>query len=199
MKASQRFMTIIEGFLLALLAGLLQLVFPAELGETGLSLEMGLVLILFYAFRRGALPACLAGGLVGIIQLYQVPDALTNWPHSLALVIASAAVGLAGLFARNLQRTLHNRRMSSVYLNLVTGSFIGVLCYFICRFVDQVWIQAESNGLAEAFRTNGLSFLLNLGIALAILIVTLNVSAKYFIPRYTKYISRKERSRLLND
>ncbi|KAA9300787.1 MULTISPECIES: energy-coupled thiamine transporter ThiT [Aerococcus] len=197
MQASQRFMTIIEGFLLALLAGLLQLVFPAELGETGLSLEMGLVLILFYAFRRGPLPACLAGALVGLIQLYQVPDALTNWPHSLALVLASAAVGLAGLFARNLQRTLHNRRMSSVYLNLVTGSFIGVLCYFICRFIDQALVQGAA--LAEAFRSNGLSFLLNLGIALAILVVTLNVSAKYFIPRYTKYISRKERSRLLND
>lgn len=157
--------------------------------------------MVFYSFRRGSTAGFIAGGVLGLVIGYlQVENIQTEWMVVLASVIQTAMVGLSGKFARNLQRTLFNRRMSSVYLNLITGTVLTYLAFFVLKFVFNQYVLAPGEIADSAYAmTMGISFLGNLALALVILVIILNVSAKYWIPKNTPYISRKERSRLLND
>ncbi|AMB98982.1 hypothetical protein AWM75_02755 [Aerococcus urinaehominis] len=201
MQGSRRLMTIIEGLLFIALSFGVELVFPDYLGDGHIQLSIGIIFIIFYAFRRGFVPALLAGIGFGLLAPLSSTTDWFNQPLAYAvLVLACASLGLAGLFARNLQRTLHNSRYSSVYLNLVTGTILATAAYYVLDFLNRQFILGqEAIGLAELAKYSALSWALNSGIIVIILIVILNTTSKYFIPRNTPFISRKERSRLLND
>lgn len=200
MKSSDKLIMVIEGLLFAALAFLLNLIFITPIGEMGIILALGFTLIIFYSFRRGVVPGVLSGIILGGITAFDTVNPAAE-PVLFAMVIgASALLGSAGLFARNLQRTLYNRRMSSVYLNLVTGSLLSLLGYFLVRLLSQQFLMtAPTLSWSQALRETGLNLGVNALITLVILFIILNTSSKFFIPRNSPYISRKERSRLLND
>lgn len=201
MNASQKLVVWVEGLLFVILALLIESIFPETITENHYILEISLTLMVFYSFRRGSTAGFIAGGVLGLVIGYlQVENIQTEWMVVLASVIQTAMVGLSGKFARNLQRTLFNRRMSSVYLNLITGTVLTYLAFFVLKFVFNQYVLAPGEIADGAYAmTMGISFLGNLALALVILMIILNVSAKYWIPKNTPYISRKERSRLLND
>lgn len=201
MNASQKLVVWVEGLLFVILALLIESIFPETITENHYILEISLTLMVFYSFRRGSTAGFIAGGVLGLVIGYlQVENIQTEWMVVLASVIQTAMVGLSGKFARNLQRTLFNRRMSSVYLNLITGTVLTYLAFFVLKFVFNQYVLAPGEIADGAYAmTMGISFLGNLALALVILVIILNVSAKYWIPKNTPYISRKERSRLLND
>ncbi len=201
MNASQKLVVWVEGLLFVILALLIESIFPETITENHYILEISLTLMVFYSFRRGSTAGFIAGGVLGLVIGYlQVENIQTEWMVVLASVIQTAMVGLSGKFARNLQRTLFNRRMSSVYLNLITGTVLTYLAFFVLKFVFNQYVLAPGEIADSAYAmTMGISFLGNLALALVILVIILNVSAKYWIPKNTPYISRKERSRLLND
>lgn len=201
MKSAQRFSTIVEGLLLVALALLIESVFPDDITARAIPLRVGLSLLLLYAFRRGPLAGFAAGFIFGGLNAWLImPESYASWPIILAMAGIGLALGVAGLFARNLQRTLHNKRMKSVYLNLVTGTVLSLLLYFAGELVVNHWLfDLTAVPLSTQLRVTTLGFAFNLVLSLVILILLLNIQSKYFIPKNTPYISRKERSRLLND
>jgi thiamine transporter ThiT len=201
MNASQKLLVWVEGLLFVILALLIETTFPETITSHNYYLEISLTLLIFYSFRRGDIAGYIAGAVLGLgIGYFQVENIQTEWMVLLASAVQYAMAGLAGKFARNLQRTLFNRRMKSVYLNLITGTVLSYLAFFILKFIfNQYVLHVGEIANGPYAVTIGLSFLGNVVLGLAILFIILNVSAKYWIPKNTPYISRKERSRLLND
>lgn len=200
MRSSDKLIMVIEGLLFAALAYLLSLIFVTPIGNTGIILTLGFTLIIFYGFRRGVIAGLISGALLGIATALNTVNPAEEPVLFAMIILASTLLGLAGLFARNLQRTLHNRRMPSVYLNLITGTILSLLSYFVVRMLSQKLIIAGTNHTWEqVLSENGINFGVNTIIILAILMIILNTSSKFFIPQNSPYISRKERSRLLND
>ncbi|MDO4679840.1 MAG: energy-coupled thiamine transporter ThiT [Aerococcus sp.] len=200
MRAADRIVTFVEGLLLTALAFLVQFVFPAMVQSWDIILMFGGALVILYALRRGPLPGFFSGALLGCAQAIMIEQPKEHIAQIVGLILATSMLGLAGYFARNLQRTLHNHRMFSVYLNLVTGVIVSVLAFFIVRFVVMQYFDTSvTMPLMTGLKQNSWSFLVNVVLILLILIVLLNTMTKAFIPKNTPYISRKERSRLLND
>src|SRR5699024_12337364 len=93
-------------------------------------------LLVFYSYRRGSTAGFIAGAVLGAVVGYlQGENVQTEWMVLVASAIQTAMVGLSGKFARNLQRTLFNRRMSSVYLNLITGTVMTFAAFFLLKFI----------------------------------------------------------------
>ncbi|MDO4670319.1 MAG: energy-coupled thiamine transporter ThiT [Aerococcus sp.] len=200
MKAADRIITFVEGLLLTALAFLVQLVFPQVVQSFDIILMIGGALVVLYALRRGVLPGFFSGALLGCAAAIMIEQPANHVPEIISLILSTSMLGLAGYFARNLQRTLHNHRMFSVYLNLVTSVIVSVFALFLVRFVIMQWFDpAVSESMNMLLKENGLSAIVNSLVILLILVVLLNTMTKAFIPKNTPYISRKERSRLLND
>ena len=201
MNASQKLVVWVEGLLFVILALLIESIFPVTITSYNITVAISLTLLVFYSYRRGSTAGFIAGAVLGAVVGYlQVENVQTEWMVLVASAIPTAMVGLSGKFARNLQRTLFNRRMSSVYLNLITGTVMTFAAFFILKFIFNQYVLNVGQVADGTYAMSMLwSFLANLALALIILVIILNVSSKYWIPKSTPYISRKERSRLLND
>lgn len=201
MNASQKLVVWVEGLLFVILALLIESIFPVIITSYNITVAISLTLLVFYSYRRGSTAGFIAGAVLGAVVGYlQVENVQTEWMVLVASAIQTAMVGLSGKFARNLQRTLFNRRMSSVYLNLITGTIMTFAAFFILKFIFNQYVLNVGQVADGTYAMSMLwSFLANLALALIILVIILNVSSKYWIPKNTPYISRKERSRLLND
>ncbi|SPT62343.1 putative proton-coupled thiamine transporter YuaJ [Aerococcus viridans] len=201
MNASQKLVVWVEGLLFVILALLIESIFPETITTYNITVAISLTLLVFYSYRRGSTAGFIAGAVLGTVVGYlQVENVQTEWMVLVASAIQTAMVGLSGKFARNLQRTLFNRRMSSVYLNLITGTMMTFAAFFILKFIFNQYVLNVGQMADGTYAMSMLwSFLANLALALIILVIILNVSSKYWIPKNTPYISRKERSRLLND
>lgn len=201
MNASQKLVVWVEGLLFVILALLIESIFPVTITSYNITVAISLTLLVFYSYRRGSIAGYIAGAVLGAVVGYlQVENVQTEWMVLVASAIQTAMVGLSGKFARNLQRTLFNRRMSSVYLNLITGTVMTFAAFFILKFIFNQYVLNVGQVADGTYAMSMLwSFLANLALALVILVIILNISSKYWIPKNTPYISRKERSRLLND
>ncbi|MFV8291752.1 energy-coupled thiamine transporter ThiT [Aerococcus viridans] len=201
MNASQKLVVWVEGLLFVILALLIESIFPETITSYNITVAISLTLLVFYSYRRGSIAGYIAGAVLGAVVGYlQVENVQTEWMVLVASAIQAAMVGLSGKFARNLQRTLFNRRMSSVYLNLITGTMMTFAAFFILKFIFNQYVLNVGQVADGTYAMSMLwSFLANLALALVILVIILNVSSKFWIPKNTPYISRKERSRLLND
>ena len=201
MNASQKLVVWVEGLLFVILALLIESIFPETITSYNITVAISLTLLVFYSYRRVSTAGFIAGAVLGAVVGYlQVENVQTEWMVLVASAIQTAMVGLSGKFARNLQRTLFNRRMSSVYLNLITGTVMTFAAFFILKFIFNQYVLNIGQVADGTYAMNMLwSFLANLALALIILVIILNVSSKFWIPKNTPYISRKERSRLLND
>lgn len=201
MNASQKLVVWVEGLLFVILALLIESIFPETITSYNITVAISLTLLVFYSYRRGSIAGYIAGAVLGAVVGYlQVENVQTEWMVLVASAIQAAMVGLSGKFARNLQRTLFNRRMSSVYLNLITGTSMTFAAFFILKFIFNQYVLNIGQVADGTYAMSMFwSFLANLALALIILVIILNVSSKFWIPKNTPYISRKERSRLLND
>lgn len=200
MKVSQRVIVLVEGLFYVALAYFIQSAFPDVLSPWHIAVRIGYTLLIYYSFRRGALAGVLMGIVLGTLSCLGLNQPGVQIPQLVGIVIASGLLGMAGLFARNLQRTLYNHKMGPAYLNLVTGTIISWMAYFMCRFViNTFFVHQTEIRTYGVWQENLTSFFANTVISLLILIVMMNISSKNFIPKSTPYISRRERSRLLND
>lgn len=201
MNASQKLVVWVEGLLFVILALLIESIFPETISTYNISVAISLTLLIFYSFRRGSTAGFIAGAVLGAaVGYFKVDNVQAEWMVLVANAIQAAMVGLSGKFARNLQRTLFNSRMKSVYLNLITGTIMTYAAFFILKFIFDQYVLYTGQVADGTYTLSMLwSFAANLSLALIILVIILNVSSKYWIPKNTPYISRKERSRLLND
>lgn len=160
---------------------------------------IALLPIIWLALRFGPPTAVVVGAIAGLIIGF-TRQSFDNWVSVLLVdVLPMLSAGLAGMFAKYTQKTLNNRRLSSTYLNIFTGSLLASLAYTLIKF----WLAPMALGVPSVMALSSLEFWISfvavgfvIGIVLA---VVARLNAKLIIPKRTKYLSRKETSSLLND
>lgn len=146
--------------------------------------------LVFIGLRRGLLQGLFASVLTGVIALvlHGAGDDLS------ATIVAHfgpyAFVGFSAFFAKFTQRTLYNKRFSNAALNIVTASLFGNVFYYLWLFVgDDAVVLGDL----------AVSFLINVLIVVFVLLLIAKLFPAAFIPKDTPFLSRKEKSKLLND
>lgn len=155
---------------------------------SGYTLALAVLPLVYFALRRGIVQGMLASLLAGIIILVMQ---LGETELSVSLVTffgPYAFIGLSGLFAKNTQRTLNNKRFKNAALNIVTAAILGSLLFFIWQLIASGNLENELIGFA----------LTSAAVAIVLLFLA-KVAPKLFVPKDTRFLSRKEKSRLLND
>ncbi|MGX7108620.1 energy-coupled thiamine transporter ThiT [Facklamia miroungae] len=160
---------------------------------------VALIPLMWLALRHGAPSAIIASVFVGVAQAI-VKSGTQDWIVLISQWIAPLlSVGVMGLFAKYTQKTLNNKRYSSTYLNIFTGSLLVLgLFIIISQFVVPVALGNEPQ-----FQWTNLNHWLGLVVSWLISGGLLALMARYMpqliIPKRSKYLSRKETSSLLND
>lgn len=167
--------------------------------DAGYGLALGLVPLVWLGIRHSAATAIVFAAIAGGVNavFLSSPPTMTD---RLSIELSPLLVtGLAGLFAKYSQKTLNNRRYSSTYLNISTAAILVSLTYFLVKFVGLPLIvqgvDSLSLGEIRIWIAIGLS-----SIAIAgVLIILARINPSTIIPKRSRYLSRKETSRLLND
>ena len=110
-----------------------------------------------------------------------------------------AFVGIAGFFAKFTQRTLNNKRFPNAALNIITASVLGTVVSFVWVLIGSVSSDDATLTFTDALKREGLSLHSIAGSAILIFLLLAKVLPQVFIPRDTPFLSRKEKSKLLND
>lgn len=160
---------------------------------------LSLIPLMWLGFRHGSPLAVLGATLTGLFE----GGIRLGWDEGLEIIgeaiLPLLAVALVGFFAKYTQKTLNNRRLSSTYLNIATGSLLASLAYFCLRFV----VAPLAMGQAVSFNWKGwqdwVTVLMTWLMAAAVLSIMARLKPSWIIPRRSKYLSRKETSSLLND
>ena len=118
--------------------------------------------------------------------------------------MAYGFVGLSGFFARNTVRTAFNARTSSTTLNVVTASLIATIVSYGFHVIGTgigapTVFSAEKVSLAQGIFEFGTNFLVTLAVTLLIFVTLVYVKRDVYIPKGTRFLSRREQSHLLND
>lgn len=190
-----------EAVLFAVLAfALTYVTIPA--GDYAIALAM--LPLVFFSLRRGILLGLVAGIVAGVIQFFVASGGSDILENIVTNIAPFAFVGIAGFFAKFTQRTLNNKRFSNAALNIVTASFFGAIVYFVWKLIIDLFFQAaavpgEGSAFDHYFRQDGMSFLITFAVTAVVLLVVAKVAPKAFIPRDSRFLSRKEKSKLLND
>lgn len=175
----------LEIFLAAVVAVILTFI-PIVVGE--FQITLAILPLIYFGLRRGLAQGLAASLLTGVAML-----ALYLGQADFASVFVSkvgpyAFVGVTGLFARNTQRTLNNKRFPNAALNIITASIIGAGLLIIWQLLS----LGDSNSVL-------VSGILTFVISSIVLMLVARVNPKLYIPKDTPFLSRKEKSRLLND
>lgn len=183
---------ILLSVLLAYIGGLLQpYIFGYDLG-------LSLLPIVWLALRYGPPSGIIGGAGAGLIT--GLLAGTGDWSviilyYTLPMMFA----GIAGLFAKYTQKTLNNRRYSSTYLNIFTGSLLASLAYYLLKY----GLAPYTLGHTEDVAVTDPDFWISLAAGWVLISLILSLMAKFnpstLIPKRTKYLSRKETSSLLND
>lgn len=175
---------------------------PISIGDY--SLAWAILPLVFVSLRRGLLQGLFSGALAGILILV-FKEGSSDFTENLVTQFGPVAfIGITGFFAKFTQRTLHNKRYSNAAVNIVTASFLGSLLYYVWELIGSVSFAAdslpsESSAYSTYFPIQGISFLITFAVVSIVLLLLAKFAPKIFIPKDTPFLSRKEKSRLLND
>lgn len=174
-------------------------------GNWSIHIDLVLIPLVFVALRQGLIWGMGASLLAGGIHLLITPLAASSMVAAIFdSLLAYGIVGVTGLFARNTVRTAFNARISSTVLNLVTASVFASLFSFVFHSIASTlgaptFYQQQVVGIENSFATAWPYFLATVFLLSVLLVALLYAKRSLFIPKGTRYLSRKERSHLLND
>ncbi|MGF3072178.1 energy-coupled thiamine transporter ThiT [Facklamia sp. P12934] len=171
----------------------------AAINFFGLELIIALIPLMWLALRHGAPSAIISGLLVGIIQGVLnggLDDGLVLIVQWIAPILA---VGVTGLFAKYTQKTLNNKRYSSTYLNIFTGSLLALILFIAIRQLIVPFALGEEVLFEFNNLNHWLGLLLSWLLSASVLVLLARFMPQTIIPKRSKYLSRKETSSLLND
>lgn len=169
-------------------AGVAVLLSLISIQISGYTIALAVLPLVYFAIRRGIIQGVAASLIAGIIIL------VMHWGEAeLTAGLVThfgpyAFVGLSGLFAKNTQRTLNNKRFKNAALNIVTAAIFGSVLFFIWQLVASVTLENALIGLA-----------ITSAVVAIVLLLFAKAGPKLFVPKDTPFLSRKEKSRLLND
>ena len=115
---------------------------------SGYTLALAVLPLVYFALRRGIVQGMLASLLAGIVILV-IQLGETDLAAGLVRYFGPYAfIGLSGLFAKNTQRTLNNKRFKNAALNIVTAAILGSLLFFIWQLIASGTLENELIGFA---------------------------------------------------
>jgi thiamine transporter len=130
MKEHQKLLTVVEGAVCIAMAYALSFL-KFKIWPEGGSVDIVMVPLLIYAWRRGAGWGVAAGLIFGTIKCFFAGGFAWGWQSILLdYSVAYGAVGLGGL-VRKLKR------------GLPVGAVVGSLCRFVIHFISGITIYAE--------------------------------------------------------
>ena len=167
--------------------------------------DLAIIPLIFVSLRQGLIWGSIAGLLFGILDtvLHATESGYFMVPFHDA-IMAYGFVGLAGFFARNTVRTAFNARTSSTTLNVVTASLIATFVSYGFHAIGTAigaptHFANEKVALAQGFFSFGMNFVATLVVTLILLVTLIYVKRDVYIPKGTRFLSRREQSHLLND
>ncbi|MCR8969021.1 energy-coupled thiamine transporter ThiT [Facklamia sp. 7083-14-GEN3] len=165
----------------------------------GLEIIIALIPLMWLGFRHGAPSTIISGFFVGIIQGL-VDGELGDWLVLISQWVAPLlAVGVTGLFAKYTQKTLNNKRYSSTYLNIFTGSLLALILFIAIRQMIVPFALGEELLFEFNNLNHWLGLLISWLLSAGVLLLLARFVPQTIIPKRSKYLSRKETSSLLND
>lgn len=193
---NKRFVRLVQDMVLASVLSVLIALIWLNTGELPHHAAWSVLPLIWLGLRHGGPTAILSGVIVGLITGAIAGHFGDLVSTALVDVLPYTAAGLAGFFAKYTQKTLNNRRYSSTYLNMGTASLLVVAGYLGLK-IGMMWL------LQQVIPYTVTDFLIAVlqsgGVALVILIVFARTNVNVIIPKRSRYLTRKEVSRLLND
>ena len=162
--------------------------------------DLAILPLIFVSLRQGLIWGTIASVLFGLLHVFLHPTGAGFLVVSLHdSFMAYGFVGLSGFFARNTVRTAFNARTSSTTLNVVTASLIATIVSYGFHVIA-TGIGAPTVFSAEKVSFEfGTNFLVTLAVTLLIFVTLIYVKRDVYIPKGTRFLSRREQSHLLND
>ncbi|HCS93824.1 MAG TPA: energy-coupled thiamine transporter ThiT [Bavariicoccus seileri] len=136
---------------------------PADIGWIQISL--GTVIVGILAFRRGTVPALIAGLLWGLLHFLKGFYILSPTQFTIEYILAFACMGFAGLVYPQFQKALADDNSKAALKYLVIGMLIGTFIKYFWHFVagyvfwgSYAW--ASWGAFSYSLVVNGVSFIL---------------------------------------
>lgn len=161
MQQHKQLTILIEASFMAVLAFIFALI-PLDIGS-GYEIELGMIPIIIFSYRRGLKYGLLAGFLWGIIKLVSGDfTMLSILQVSLEYLVAFAMAGMAGLAHPKIQDLVHDKRINLAALTQAWSIGLAVLCKYGIHFIAGViyWGIYAPEGMSPylySFIVNGSS------------------------------------------
>ena len=168
-------------------------------------IDFAIIPLILVSLRHGGIWGAIASILFGLLHGVLHPSGagyiVVPFHDS---VMAYGFVAFAGFFARNTVRTAFNARISSTVLNVVTASIIATFVSYGFHAIGTAigapsLFSADKVALAQGFFGFGMNFVVTLVVTLVLLVTPIYVKRSLYIPKGTRFLSRREQSHLLND
>lgn len=192
---------LIEGLIVGVVIIILRLLqVEKETFYLGYPIAVTVLPLICLGLRYGwALPTVI-GILSGLLSLFISQETTVPITSQLLYFVTPyICSGIAGLFAKYTQKTLNNGQYSSMRLNVITGSLLTVTGYTLLSNLP-LSIMNEYYPTVSFF-DGGLWFgiIVTTFVAGGIISVLAQRYPSLLIPKRSRYLSRKETSKLLND
>lgn len=165
-KSKQNLIVWVEVAVIAALGFVLSLI-PLQGPNAAFDVSLGVIPLVLFSFRRGAIPAMFSGMIWGLISILvgkayivTVPQVLFEYPFAFAFA------GLGGLFSTRLKQALQTQKTTKALMISISAAFVSIFSRWFWHFWAGVFIwgvyapKGQSPYL-YSFLLNGASFLAN--------------------------------------
>ncbi|MCP8860992.1 energy-coupled thiamine transporter ThiT [Latilactobacillus curvatus] len=187
----QRLLIQIEGAIIAAFAVALEYI-PHTVGPSAIEVSFGIIPIVIYSLRRGAIPGMVSGLIWGLLDLILRGlgngSVLNVWQGLLEFTIAFMVVGLAGILQRPIQASIQNHTKVKTMTLLLMAAFFGTFAKYFCHFLAGAvyWGSYAPKGMNAwlySLTVNGGSFIASFILTGIVLCICLAMVPKLYLPK----------------
>ncbi|HIX70092.1 MULTISPECIES: energy-coupled thiamine transporter ThiT [Enterococcus] len=180
----------IEGTIIAAMGMALSYI-PIQTANAALDLSLGLVPLVLYSYRRGALAGMTAGFVWGLLNIVlgsamknfiSVPQIIFEYPFAFAFG------GLGGLLGTKVRLSVQKGHQKQMVLYIVLGAVLACLSRWFWHFWAGVFVWGayapeNMSPWLYSFSVNGASALGNIIYVAVVLVILAKVAPRLFIPK----------------
>lgn len=187
----QRLLIQIEGAIIAAFAVALEYI-PHTVGPSAIEVSFGIIPIVIYSLRRGAIPGMVSGLIWGLLDLILRGlgngSVLNVWQGLLEFTIAFMVVGLAGILQRPIQASIQNHTKVKTMILLWMAAFVGTFAKYFCHFLAGAvywgsYAPKSMNAWLYSLTVNGGSFIASFILTGIVLCICLAMVPKLYLPK----------------
>lgn len=197
----QRLLIQIEGAIIAAFAMALEYI-PHTVGPSAIEVSLGIIPVVIYSLRRGAIPGMSASLIWGLLDLILRGlgngSVLNVWQGLLEFTIAFMVVGLAGIVQRPVQVSLQQQTKVKTITFLWGAAFIGTFTKYFCHFLAGAvyWGSYAPKGMNAwlySLTVNGGSFIASFVLTGIVLCICLAMVPKLYLPKDMAFHMQSEK------